>query len=65
MENPCPKVLQTMIDEARKMTDQGIRAITTSCGFNAVFQRELADSVDVPVFTLLPDLQSHQIEKTN
>jgi len=40
-----------MIGEARKMEKQGIRAITTSCGFNAVFQRELADSVRVPVFT--------------
>ncbi|GAB6143426.1 aspartate/glutamate racemase family protein [Desulfocicer niacini] len=51
LENPCPKVLQTMIKEARKMEKQGIKAITTSCGFNAIFQRELADSVTIPVFT--------------
>ena len=51
LENPCQKVLQSMIGEARKMEAQGILAITTSCGFNAVFQRELADSVSVPVFT--------------
>jgi len=51
LENPCQQVLQSMIDEARKMEARGIRAITTSCGFNAVFQRELADSVRVPVFT--------------
>jgi len=51
IEKPCHNVLQTMIGEARNMTEQGIRAITTSCGFNAVFQRELADSVNVPVFT--------------
>jgi len=51
LENPCQHVLQSMIGEARKMEAQGIRAITTSCGFNAVFQRELADSVSVPVFT--------------
>lgn len=51
LENPCKNVLQSMICEARKMEEQGIRAITTSCGFNAVFQRELADSVNVPVFT--------------
>ncbi|MGB5616141.1 MAG: hypothetical protein WBM78_04830 [Desulfobacterales bacterium] len=50
-ENPSQNVLQTMIGEARKMTELGIRAITTSCGFNAVFQRELADSTNVPVFT--------------
>lgn len=40
-----------MIGEARKMEAQGVCAITTSCGFNAIFQRELADSVSVPVFT--------------
>ena len=51
LENPCQNILQSMIDETRKMEEQGIRAITTSCGFNAVFQRELADSVSVPVFT--------------
>jgi len=51
LENPCPKVLQTMISEARKMEEQGVRAITTSCGFNAIFQRELADAVNIPVFT--------------
>ena len=51
LENPSQKVLQSMISEARKMAKQGVRAITTSCGFNAIFQKELADSVDVPVFT--------------
>ena len=33
------------------MAADGIRAITTSCGFNAIFQEELAEAVDVPVFT--------------
>lgn len=51
LENPCQNVLQSMMDEARRMEDRGILAITTSCGFNAVFQGELADSVNVPVFT--------------
>ena len=51
LENPCQNVLQSMIGEAQKLAEQGVRAITTSCGFNAVFQREMADSVDVPVFT--------------
>lgn len=35
---------------ARFLADQGCRAITTSCGFAALFQRHLAASVDVPVF---------------
>ena len=50
LENPDPAVLQTMIEDARAMVADGIRGITTSCGFNAVFQRELAAAVSVPVF---------------
>ncbi len=51
LENPDRNVLQEMIREARSMVSDGVRAITTSCGFNAVFQRELASALDVPVFT--------------
>jgi len=51
LENPSPVVLQAMIAEAKAMVADGVRAITTSCGFNAIFQEELADAVDVPVFT--------------
>lgn len=51
LENPDPAVLRTMIADARTMAAQGVKAITTSCGFNAVFQQELAEAVSVPVFT--------------
>lgn len=51
LENPCRKVMERMIEEAQKMVKEGVKAITTSCGFNAIFQRELTDSLDVPVFT--------------
>lgn len=51
LENPNRDVLHTMIDEVRAMETAGVRAITTSCGFNAIFQRELANAVDIPVFT--------------
>lgn len=37
-------------DGAKFLADQGCRAITTSCGFAALFQRHLAAAVDVPVF---------------
>jgi len=47
---PNTGVLASMVDAARAMERRGIRAILTSCGFNAVFQRELASAVDVPVF---------------
>lgn len=35
---------------ARFLEAQGCRAITTSCGFAALFQRHLAATVEVPVF---------------
>lgn len=51
LENPDVAVLSTMINDARRLAAAGIKAITTSCGFNAIFQRELAAAVTVPVFT--------------
>ena len=51
LENPDPDVLRTMITDAQAMAAQGIKAITTSCGFNAIFQQQLAAAVSVPVFT--------------
>ncbi|NLD05301.1 MAG: aspartate/glutamate racemase family protein [Synergistaceae bacterium] len=51
LENPSQDVLENMIIESRKMISEGIEAITTSCGFNAIFQEKLASSLEVPVFT--------------
>ena len=51
LENPSPVVLARMIEEGRALVAEGVGAITTSCGFNAVFQRELAAALEVPVFT--------------
>ncbi len=51
LEDPDRGVLAKMIEDASSMVSQGIKAIVTSCGFNAIFQRELADAIDVPVFT--------------
>jgi Asp/Glu/hydantoin racemase len=39
-----------MVAAARELEGDGVGAIATGCGFNALFQRELADSVAVPVF---------------
>ncbi|MGF7159617.1 hypothetical protein FHS85_001236 [Rhodoligotrophos appendicifer] len=38
------------LDGARLLEAQGCRAVTTSCGFAALFQRHLTEAVDVPVF---------------
>jgi hypothetical protein len=40
-----------MIEKASELSSDGIKAITTSCGFNAVFQKKLAETLDIPVFT--------------
>lgn len=51
LENSDRQVLARMIADARDMASDGILAITTSCGFNAIFQQELASAVGLPVFT--------------
>jgi hypothetical protein len=49
--DPDPTLLQQFTDGARALEAAGVRAITTSCGFLAVYQRELAACVSVPVLT--------------
>ncbi len=49
--NPDETVLQRMVSVMKEMIAEGVKAITTSCGFNAIHQKRLADSVNVPVFT--------------
>lgn len=46
-----PALLQPFIQAAQELEAEGCKAITTSCGFLAKFQRKLADSVTIPVFT--------------
>ena len=48
---PDGRLVGAMIKAAESMIDQGIKAIITSCGFNAIFQKELADALPVPVYT--------------
>lgn len=47
--DPDPGLLAPFVEAARELEADGVRAITTSCGFLAVFQRELAAAVSVPV----------------
>jgi hypothetical protein len=44
-------LLDRFIDGARQLEREGVGAITTNCGFLVKFQRELAGSVRIPVFT--------------
>jgi len=43
--------LGKVLDTARRLESEGVRAITTGCGFYAVFQKEVAEAVKIPVFT--------------
>lgn len=45
------ELLPAFIEGARHLEREGVRAITTNCGFLARFQAELAAAVSVPVFT--------------
>lgn len=44
-------LLAPYVGAAQELERSGVRAITTSCGFLAMFQPELAASVHVPLFT--------------
>lgn len=58
--------LEPFILAAKELEKEGIKAITTSCGFLSLFQQELADAVNVPVYTsalLLVPLLSKMLGK--
>lgn len=44
------EAIDPWLEGAKLLARQGCRAITTSCGFAALFQRDLVAAVDVPVF---------------
>ena len=44
-------LLEPFLAAARELEEEGADAITTSCGFLAMFQKELSEAVHVPVFT--------------
>jgi len=44
-------LIDTFIDAGRELAACGVRAITTSCGFLALFHQQLVEALPVPVFT--------------
>ncbi|GAA4200849.1 aspartate/glutamate racemase family protein [Streptosporangium oxazolinicum] len=44
-----PSLLDPFVQAARELEARGAAAITGACGFLAIFQRELADAVNVPL----------------
>lgn len=45
------ELIQPFIEAAKSLEAEGCKAITTSCNFLAGFQKRLANSVNIPVFT--------------
>jgi Asp/Glu/hydantoin racemase len=45
------RLLQPFIEAAKILEREGCKAITTSCSFLTGFQKQLADAVNIPVFT--------------
>ncbi len=46
-----PSLLQPFIKAAQALVQRGAQALSTSCGFLAMFHRELVEAVEVPVYT--------------
>jgi hypothetical protein len=45
-----PTLLKPFVEAAQELEAAGCRAITTTCGFLALFQKEMAAAVGVPLF---------------
>lgn len=48
---PNKELVRFFIEGAQALEQQGVKAITTSCGFLSIYQQEIARSVHVPVAT--------------
>ena len=46
-----PSIIAGLIEGGKELERQGVRAISTNCGFFGHYQKELAAALDVPVFT--------------
>lgn len=49
--HPSEEVFRRMVTLCREMKEEGIKAVSTSCGFNALHQQRLAGETGMPIFT--------------
>ncbi|WP_040209061.1 aspartate/glutamate racemase family protein [Neobacillus jeddahensis] len=42
--------LDAMVEACQELVNEGVKAITGDCGYMALFQKELAERVEVPIF---------------
>ncbi|MGD9974491.1 MAG: aspartate/glutamate racemase family protein [Desulfatirhabdiaceae bacterium] len=45
-----PALLIPFIDAGKELQAEGVRAVTGACGFMALFQKQVSDALDIPVF---------------
>ena len=45
-----PSLLEPFVTAARELEEEGVRAITGACGFMALFQPQIQQGVNIPVF---------------
>jgi len=50
-EGPSLKRQKKFIEAAKELEEEGVRAITTGCGFFAIYQKEASEALRVPLFT--------------
>ena len=48
--HPSQAVCDKFIEIGKEMQAEGVKAITGSCGFNAIFQKQVSEALDIPVF---------------
>ncbi|MDO4620372.1 MAG: aspartate/glutamate racemase family protein [Lachnospiraceae bacterium] len=46
-----PALIRPFIDAAKELQAEGCKCVITSCGFMAIFQKEIAAEVDIPVIS--------------
>ncbi|MEM9250549.1 MAG: aspartate/glutamate racemase family protein [Pseudomonadota bacterium] len=51
LDHPSAEMIEPFILAAQRLEREGVRAITGSCGFLALFQKELSEAVSIPVFS--------------
>ncbi len=47
---PEEELLKPYIEAAQELERVGVKAITTSCGYTALYQQKIQEAVDIPVF---------------
>ena len=50
VDDACGDLLESFIEAAQELEREGVAAITGSCGFMILFQEQIANAVNIPVY---------------